>query len=413
MNFEPPLEGRLPGYQVLRLHTTTLEDLPDHWSQIEASLEQQEGPFRWLEPQPPPKVDPLRSQNFVWKIEVNAFAFSDQLRALMAQSYRQQYHHNVPVQAPSPHNHTMATPLTVVAQPSTINGTELAGEAPPPPSACHTYVTPKVPLAMRNLAQQIVQAVTHQVEETPGDTLHTTTALQHPSDNRTTPDYGHKDGHGDKDDDGLPTRRQRPWRIGLHIRRGDAKDLCDTNLERMRSYLNCSLVQPLLSSLQSQRLLEEEEGLPDKTGPPVERLAIIYFYSDERDKEYRMALGQMVQEGLIQGSSAASVYHFVPRIQFVDLDRFIFFHLRDGGEPLSSPTTLEGNQTRQPTSKDLKAGSGDGGGGRSNYLVPPYKRANNYFLFRLEQVVLKELQLTGVLEQRRTDICNDCDPIAF
>jgi hypothetical protein len=76
--------------------------------------------------------------------------------------------------------------------------------------------------------------------------------------------------------------------ISFHIRRGDATSECDTSLERVKSYLKCSL--------------------------PQKRDIILLLASDEQDIRYRQALQQMIESSF-------------PQVSAIDLDDLVSEHL--------------------------------------------------------------------------------------
>eukprot|EP00934_Nitzschia_sp_Nitz4_P001219 Nitzschia sp. Nitz4//NODE_542_length_12750_cov_80.145333//4741//6285//NITZ4_additional_000082-RA//-1//CDS//3329531976//1219//frame0 len=145
------------------------------------------------------------------------------------------------------------------------------------------------------------------------------------------------------------------WMIGLHVRRGDLASHCDTSLEKLLSYLECSIVDHLPRNKNNNSISPNTPASSSNKNN-----ATIFFFSDENDEEYRTSLAHSVQRNLQLG--------------FVDLDLFVRGALR---------------------SMDAEK-------------MPAWKRANNYFSFRVLQAVAAELQLDLSLEKRRKVSCEEC-----
>lgn len=81
----------------------------------------------------------------------------------------------------------------------------------------------------------------------------------------------------------------------LHVRRGDSKVRCDTSLDKIQSFLTCSL-----------------GTLSPRNHAPV----VLLFASDETDEEYRQGMGRMI--------SSLDTFS----IQLIDLDALVWKHVR-------------------------------------------------------------------------------------
>jgi hypothetical protein len=91
----------------------------------------------------------------------------------------------------------------------------------------------------------------------------------------------------------------------LHIRRRDTKHECDTSLERVESYLKCSL-------------------------PTAKQPIVLLFASDERDTDYRQGLQQRVE---------ASFSH----VSLVDSDALVAKHIEEATRTGRLPRRLDNN----------------------------------------------------------------------
>ena len=91
----------------------------------------------------------------------------------------------------------------------------------------------------------------------------------------------------------------------FHIRRGDAKDECDTSLIKMSSYLSCSL-----------------ENLE------VYGKVLVLFTSDERNVCYRNAIQNMVES---------------LGFRFIDLDSYVMATVSQYARTLATPERFENN----------------------------------------------------------------------
>ncbi len=97
----------------------------------------------------------------------------------------------------------------------------------------------------------------------------------------------------------------RPWIGYFHVRRGDTIDQCNTTLDRIEQFLNCSVGEPLAALAKAKR--------GQVLGP--RRQVIVLFSSDERSMDYRHELGRLVEQ--------LQYYPFVNttfKVSFADLD---------------------------------------------------------------------------------------------
>jgi hypothetical protein len=158
----------------------------------------------------------------------------------------------------------------------------------------------------------------------------------------------------------------------LHIRRGDAIQDCDTSLEQMKAYFDCtfdgiSILSPVASNKTINTTMENDDdqqrGSTTATGAGG-RNAIqltLLLASDERDAAYRQGVTQLLQ---------------TLGILVVDADEMIEKHLQQA------------------------VASG---------CMPP-ERLNNYYAFRLLDALKADLQkISFVLERRRKRSCRACD----
>ena len=123
------------------------------------------------------------------------------------------------------------------------------------------YVTPHVPTTVRQLARKIMQHNRLVIDNgTNTDTLTLT-----------------RQGKSVSDDVYYGT---------FHIRRGDLIDHCNTSIKRMRSYLKCSVVQPVPHERERR-----QNFLPNVT---------ILFSTDEKDSKYRTSIQSLIQVSGIQ-----------------------------------------------------------------------------------------------------------------
>jgi hypothetical protein len=151
----------------------------------------------------------------------------------------------------------------------------------------------------------------------------------------------------------------------LHIRRTDGRSECDTSLERMKSYISCSFrTSPfLLDTTNSHQS-------PDNAGLSV----IVLFATDERDGEYRQSIVSILQE---QSKLVLATKVSVP-VHVLDLDALVTRHVQEAIDV-----------------------TGD---------LAPWFAKNNYYVYRIEQI-LRTNYVSFFLQQRRSVLCNDCDPI--
>ena len=133
----------------------------------------------------------------------------------------------------------------------------------------------------------------------------------------------------------------------LHVRRGDTKSDCDTSLETMRSYFECSF----------------------DVSTPVQRPIILALASDETDMEYRRNITEMIGGLTLPGDDT---------IRGVDLDAIVWRTIAD-----------EVNEERLPRSN------------LNNYHV--------YLVAYQLRKQPKEHGIDFVLQRRRNIECNQCD----
>jgi hypothetical protein len=150
---------------------------------------------------------------------------------------------------------------------------------------------------------------------------------------------------------GTTTKRQSL--VGfLHIRRGDSQERCDTSLEKIRSYLTCSL-----------------KTLPKNAG------VVLLLASDETNSEYRQGIAQILDEIMVVHEAS---------IKLLDLDSLVLEYIRRS-ESKSSTTTA---------------------GGKRNAVLE-----SNYYVYAIESVLKREY-VDFVLEQRQTQFCQDCQNLS-
>ena len=165
----------------------------------------------------------------------------------------------------------------------------------------------------------------------------------------------------------IPNSSNDKTLIGFfHIRRGDeqARQECDTSLERIQSYVNCSFskLHEKVSIMRSysQTLSVQERRIHIK----------ILFASDEQDPAYRSTVRTII---LAQQQQLRSLTPNVT-IEFYDLDALLWQIVYHNIEQKQLPARL----------------------------------ANNFFIYQVG-TILQWTHSDFVLLQRRTISCNECD----
>jgi hypothetical protein len=142
----------------------------------------------------------------------------------------------------------------------------------------------------------------------------------------------------------------------FHIRRGDARGQCNTELDRIQRYIDCSF-----------------SGI-DPTGIAPRNVHItLYFASDEEHFEYRNAIRTMVLRQQDVYSKDTNNYSFRLSIDFVDLESILW----------------------QLVNQRIQDGR------------LPSRLANNYVIYKLVKMLSWRADFR--LEQRRGIHCRDCD----
>ena len=172
--------------------------------------------------------------------------------------------------------------------------------------------------------------------------------------------FGFGSEHGDdgRFKDGLhATTTKKAIMVGfLHIRRGDSTSRCDTSLDKMQSYLTCSL-----------------KTLPNDG---MDRPILLLFASDETNEQYRQGVARMA-ENLIMDSSNSTTY----RIKVVDLDVVVSKEVQ--------------RAKQQDSSKPFATA----------------RFESNYYIYAIESV-LKRQYVDFVLERRQTLFCDECQDLS-
>lgn len=358
-----PGENQAHSEHRLELNTDTLGDISGHWVQLLEVLESQEAPYMATNTNGStiqiPTTNEALTTSFTWSIGANYFDFVEELRSMSEQQ-------------------------------------EPINQKQKPMEHCHDYVAMSLPDEIMAMAQILAQSL-HDDEARYTRFLATSVQGRGGIQNVSIAETSNELALGN-------SSSHRHFRVGLHVRRGDAIDDCDTSLSKMRTYLNCSLWQPLVDfhehqSKPSTTMLHNDVGMPSEKKTVT--AATVYFYSDERNLNYRSDLGDLVQDMASKleaptnnvGTSASA------RLRFVDLDQQVFLYLKDG-TPRITLSEDYGNST-PPTAASPK------------FSVPAWKRTNNYYRFQLVNAVVKELRLHAGLERRRHASCQDCDKIRF
>ena len=162
----------------------------------------------------------------------------------------------------------------------------------------------------------------------------------------------------------------------FHIRRGDeqARQECDTSLERIQSYVNCSFsklhekVSHMRSSSQRTSSVQERRVIHIK----------ILFASDEQDPTYRSSVRNIILEQQQQQQQQVlkqrGTLSPIVTIEFFDLDALLWQIVYQNIEQKQLPARL----------------------------------ANNFFIYQVG-TILQWTHSDFVLLQRRTISCNECD----
>ena len=193
--------------------------------------------------------------------------------------------------------------------------------------------------------------------------------------------------------------------IYLHIRRTDTINVCNTTLQRMESYLDCSL-SPLLLLTQTQKISIS-----------------ILFGSDEMDMQYRARIHEIIRR--ISDDT----------IRFISIDDLVRQRVDDyiveaEEEQFRATTTSLSSQKKKAKTAGSRFGSllrwkknkkTMNDSSPSSHRIrntsspisqPPsltFAHKNNYYLFEIQNAIMERADFR--LEQHRGDSCNDCDPI--
>lgn len=182
--------------------------------------------------------------------------------------------------------------------------------------------------------------------------------------------------YGTRNSDGASaeTLVLRPWIGYFHVRRGDVTLDCDTSLQRIEAFLNCTVGASL-----SEVANMIHHNKPSNSPPPRRQPIILLFSSDERDPRYRNKLARLIkQHNRHQHFPLVSAYF---NVSAVDLYQLVQTILSKSIPPASMPPT------------------------------PP--TPNNYYLYRIIRYLeFERAEIVFRLQLRRT-MCPDCTNITL
>jgi hypothetical protein len=151
-----------------------------------------------------------------------------------------------------------------------------------------------------------------------------------------------------------------------HIRRGDAVKVCNTELDQLAQFVNCSFADVVATTRASSMNETTHRTTASSSLPPS---IVVFMTSDEKDPTYRLGI--------------LNLFDPYDNILAVDLDEWLQKQL----------ATVQEDD-------DLS-------------LVWPVSYHNNYHLFELEMAVLDALDLTFQIEHRRKFSCPVCQKITI
>jgi hypothetical protein len=158
----------------------------------------------------------------------------------------------------------------------------------------------------------------------------------------------------------------------LHIRRGDTMDECDTSIDKLKSYLSCSL--------SNMTFAESSSGVQDsETNSEHQQLELpvkLLVGTNEENLSYMQTLEKMIDELHLHTMYRNKKVHL--KLQAGDMERLIWDHLQS---------------------------QVDIGRLSSAYL-------NNLHVFQILEHIMNHL-VDFKLVQRRFRYCNDCDPVVI
>ncbi len=153
----------------------------------------------------------------------------------------------------------------------------------------------------------------------------------------------------------------KTWIGYFHLRRGDTVRVCNTTLERMERYINCSLTQPL--KVASSNIKHHHLQV------------ILLFSSDETSAEYRQQVARMVEASNHHQPDFDSTTSSRITVSFVDVDQLGQYFLVQA----------------------IQQGT-----------IPEWLLGNNFYLYRIVSMIeWRRPEISFRLEQRRST-CPDC-----
>mmetsp|Transcript_18443 Transcript_18443/g.50355 ORF Transcript_18443/g.50355 Transcript_18443/m.50355 type:complete len:572 (+) Transcript_18443:59-1774(+) len=142
------------------------------------------------------------------------------------------------------------------------------------------------------------------------------------------------------------------WFGFLHLRRGDIAKNCDTSLEKMKSYFQCSFAGQQTAKFMKQRVEHQKRQVQavgsnqDDDDMPF----MIFLATDETDRKYRKDMLKMIEhtheeEATVDSGNGKKETRIFKPVRALDIDRLIMEVLKQEIERGNVPERYENNQS--------------------------------------------------------------------